>query len=167
MTLPARGSRRLRRGTTVTGAAAAARHSCAKAFCAAGPAEPCHHEDAMAIPPELKAQILRFYHAEKWSIGTIARQLKVHHDTVSRVLAQAGLPRLGPPARHSQIDPLSPVHSADLGEVPDPDRGPALRHGARARLRSHLPLNLWIWPANTGKITETMCRWWSGSASGC
>ena len=51
----------------------------------------------MSIPPELEAQILRYYHVEKWPAGTIARQLHVHFDTVTRVLAQAGLPRIGPP----------------------------------------------------------------------
>jgi hypothetical protein len=53
----------------------------------------------MTIPPELEAQILRYYHVEKWRIGTIARQLHVHSETVARVLAQAGLPRIGPPQR--------------------------------------------------------------------
>ncbi len=43
-------------------------------------------------PPDIEAQILRYYHAEKWTIGTIARQLHVHHSVVRRVLAQAGLP---------------------------------------------------------------------------
>ena len=47
----------------------------------------------MVTPPEIEAQILRYYHAEKWRIGTIARQLHVHHSVVRRVLAQAGLPR--------------------------------------------------------------------------
>ena len=27
------------------------------------------------IPPELEAEILRLYHAEKWRIGTIATQM--------------------------------------------------------------------------------------------
>ena len=49
----------------------------------------------MTIPPEIEAQILRYYHVEKWRIGTIARQLRVHPETVARVLAQAGLPRIG------------------------------------------------------------------------
>ena len=49
----------------------------------------------MTIPPELEAQILRYYHVEKWRIGTIASQLHVHRGTVRRVLAQAGLPRAG------------------------------------------------------------------------
>ena len=67
----------------------------------------------MTIPPELEAQILRYYHVEKWRIGTIARQLHVHHGTVMRVLAQAGLPRTGPPARRSQIDPYLPFMRRD------------------------------------------------------
>jgi len=60
----------------------------------------------MTIPPELEAKILRYYHAEKWRVGTIAAQLGVHHSTVSRVLAQAGLPRIGAPQRASAIDPV-------------------------------------------------------------
>ena len=46
----------------------------------------------MALSPEIEAQILRYYHAERWRIGTIATQLHVHRDSVARVLAQAGLP---------------------------------------------------------------------------
>jgi hypothetical protein len=65
-------------------------------------------ENSMTIPPDLEAQILRYYHVEKWRVGTIARQLHVHHGTVARVLAQAGLPRIGPPARHSQVEPYLP-----------------------------------------------------------
>ena len=59
----------------------------------------------MVTPPEIEAQILRLYHAEKWLIGTIAQQLHVHYSVVGRVLAQAGLPRPGPPPRKSRIDP--------------------------------------------------------------
>ena len=57
------------------------------------------------IPPDIEAQILRFYHAEKWTIGTIARQLHIHNGVVRRVLAQAGLPKSGRPPRKSLIDP--------------------------------------------------------------
>jgi hypothetical protein len=39
----------------------------------------------MAIAPELRAQILRLYQAERWRVGTIARQLNLHRDTVKRV----------------------------------------------------------------------------------
>ena len=41
---------------------------------------------------ETEARILRFHHVEKWPVGTIARQLGVHHSVVRRVLTQAGTP---------------------------------------------------------------------------
>ena len=72
----------------------------------------------MVTPPEIEAQILRYYHVEKWRIGTIARQLHVHHSVVRRVLAQAGLPRPGPPPRPSQIDPYLPFILATLEKFP-------------------------------------------------
>jgi transposase len=72
----------------------------------------------MTILPELEAQILRYYHVEKWRVGTIARQLHVHSGTVMRVLAQAGLPRIGPPARRSQIEPYLPFVRATLEKFP-------------------------------------------------
>ncbi|WP_211709224.1 IS21 family transposase, partial [Paraburkholderia aspalathi] len=59
----------------------------------------------MTIKAELEAQILRLYHVEKWRCGTIAKQLRVHRQTVQRVLAYAGLPRHGPPPRPSMIEP--------------------------------------------------------------
>ena len=72
----------------------------------------------MTIPPELEAQILRYYHVEKWRIGTIARQLRVHPETVARVLAQAGLPRIGAPQRPSKIDPYLPFIREMLAKFP-------------------------------------------------
>jgi len=57
------------------------------------------------IPPELEAEILRLYHAEKWRVGTIARQLGIHHSTVERVLARAGLPPGERSVRASIADP--------------------------------------------------------------
>ena len=50
----------------------------------------------MAIPPELETKILRYFHVETWKVGTIARQLGVHHGAVDRVLSQAGLPKVEP-----------------------------------------------------------------------
>ena len=47
----------------------------------------------MAISEELEAKILRYYHVEKWLVGTIATQLSIHHGTVERVIAQAGIGR--------------------------------------------------------------------------
>ena len=53
----------------------------------------------MVTPPDIEAQILRYYHAEKWTAGTIARQLHVHHSVVRRVLAQVDWGHFG----HLQI----------------------------------------------------------------
>jgi transposase len=57
------------------------------------------------IGPEVEAEILRLHHAEKWPVGTIATQLRVHHSVVRRVLARAGLPRAAFP-RPSRVDPF-------------------------------------------------------------
>ena len=72
----------------------------------------------MVTPPDIEAQILRYYHVEKWRVGTIAGQLHVHHSVVKRVLAQAGLPRIGPPARPSQIDAYLPFIRQTLETFP-------------------------------------------------
>ena len=45
------------------------------------------------INPQLQSEILRLHHAEKWPVGTIARQLGVHHSTVRRVIDADGRPR--------------------------------------------------------------------------
>jgi transposase len=45
----------------------------------------------MTISAELEAKILRYHHVEKWRVGTIARQLNVHHSVVTRVLTHAGI----------------------------------------------------------------------------
>ena len=92
------------------GAGGAVRISSVKGSCvAAAVAGGCHDttgwDAAMVTPPDIEARILRLYHAEKWLIGTIAQQLHVHYSVVGRVLAQAGLPRPGPPPRKSRIDP--------------------------------------------------------------
>ncbi|MEM5439385.1 hypothetical protein [Paraburkholderia diazotrophica] len=72
----------------------------------------------MTISTELEAKILRFYHVEKWRCGTIARQLHVHRGTVQRVLAQAGLPRVGGVQRPSQIEPFLPFIHDTLKKFP-------------------------------------------------
>src|SRR5271168_1692166 len=72
----------------------------------------------MVTPPAVEAQILRYYHVEKWTAGTIARQLHIHPGVVKRVLAQAGLPRVGPPPRRSKIDAYLPFISQTLEAFP-------------------------------------------------
>jgi len=72
----------------------------------------------MVLPTDIEAKILRYHHAEQWTIGTIARQLHVHHSVVRRVLARAGLPRIGPPARASRIDAYQPFIHQTLEAFP-------------------------------------------------
>lgn len=72
----------------------------------------------MTIPVELEAQILRLYHAEKWPCGTIAKQLRVHRETVQRVIAHAGLPRIGPQPKPSMIAPYLPFIRQTLTKYP-------------------------------------------------
>ena len=48
-----------------------------------GPGE----DTTLTISAELEAKILRYFHVEKWLVGTIAQQLGVHHGTVDRVLS--------------------------------------------------------------------------------
>src|SRR5271167_2546504 len=72
----------------------------------------------MVTPPAVEAQILRYYHVEKWTAGTIAAQLHIHHGVVRRVLAQAGLPRIGPSPRRSKIDAYLPFITQTLEKFP-------------------------------------------------
>jgi transposase len=72
----------------------------------------------MTIPPEREAQILRYFHVEKWPPTTIARQLNINRGTVRRVLAQAGLPRIGLRPRPSRIDPYLPFIHQTLEKFP-------------------------------------------------
>jgi transposase len=59
------------------------------------------------ISPEQEALILRLFHAEKWRVGTIVKQLGLHRDVVRRVLEKAGA--ITPQAhRPSLIDPYIP-----------------------------------------------------------
>ena len=72
----------------------------------------------MAIDDKTRAEILRLYYAEKWKIGTIARQLGVHHSTVDRVLAAAGVPREERRRRRSKFDPFLPFIRQTLPVYP-------------------------------------------------
>ncbi len=71
------------------------------------------------IPKELEAKIIRLHLAEHWRIGTIGRELALHHTTVRRVLAQAGVP-VQPHAtpRASIADPYRAFVSEVLEQYP-------------------------------------------------
>lgn len=60
----------------------------------------------MSISEEIEAKILRYYHVEKWRVGTIARHLVVHHSVVTRVLTQAGIPKAQQVVKSSMIAPF-------------------------------------------------------------
>src|SRR5271168_4825775 len=80
-----RGTERAGRDGAVIAAAVAVHTLFAATFCSAAEPRGTIEEDiAVTIPPDIEAQILRYYHAERWRVGTIAKQLRVHRDTVSR-----------------------------------------------------------------------------------
>lgn len=56
------------------------------------------------ISPETRARIRRYFYAEHWKIGTIARELKVHPDAVRNAI-EAERFRNVRPARPSLVDP--------------------------------------------------------------
>ena len=70
------------------------------------------------ISGAVEAEVLRLHHAEHWPIGTIARQLLLHHSTVRRVLAQAGVPAAQKTTRPSRADPFVPFIIETLKQYP-------------------------------------------------
>ena len=70
------------------------------------------------IPRPLEAEILRLHHAEHWPIGTIAAQLRVHHSTVRRVLAQAGVEVKKTTGRASIVSPYMAFILETLAKYP-------------------------------------------------
>ena len=72
----------------------------------------------MTISKEKEAQILRYHHVEKWPVGTISRQLGVHHDAINRVLSQAGILKAERSLRESIIDAYLPFVLKTLEQYP-------------------------------------------------
>jgi transposase len=70
------------------------------------------------IPRALEAEILRLHQVEHWPIGTIAAQLRVHHSTVRRVLAQAGAPAAQKTVRASMVEPYLAFITETLAKYP-------------------------------------------------
>jgi len=69
----------------------------------------------MTVSAELEAKILRCYHVEKWSVGTIVRQLGIHRDVVERVLKQQAS---STKKRPTMIEPYLPFVLATLEKYP-------------------------------------------------
>jgi len=72
----------------------------------------------MTIEPDLENKILRYHYAEKWPVGTIARQLKVHHSTVRRILTNAGVTKEQLSSRPSLLDPFVGFVTETLEKFP-------------------------------------------------
>ena len=72
----------------------------------------------MTIDKKTRAEILRLYHVEKWTVGTITRQLGVHRYTVERLLTAAGEPRDARSPKPSMIDPYVPFIAETLASWP-------------------------------------------------
>jgi transposase len=72
----------------------------------------------MTIALELAARIERLYTVERWRVGTIARQLHVHRDTVRRVLREHSLAAPGVPLRRYLVDPYRPFILQTLQQYP-------------------------------------------------
>ena len=72
----------------------------------------------MTIDPEIESRILRYYFVERWRVNTIARQLGVHHSTVSRVLSQAGIGKGERSRRASILDDYTPMIVETLSQFP-------------------------------------------------
>lgn len=72
----------------------------------------------MTVSRELEAEVLRLFHAEKWPVGTIARELRIHHEVVERVLSpEYDMPTERKP-RRSSLDSYKPFLLRTLEEHP-------------------------------------------------
>ena len=72
----------------------------------------------MSIPIELRTHILRLHQVERWRVGTIARQLGLHRDTVKRALAASSMVIAPLQPRPRQIDAYLPFIAQTLAKFP-------------------------------------------------
>ena len=70
------------------------------------------------ISKDQEADVLRQFHVEKWRVGTIASQLKLHPTTVTRVLRDSGLTPEKVIQRPSKADPYIPFVREVLSKFP-------------------------------------------------
>ncbi len=71
------------------------------------------------VPAEIEHLVIRHHLVDKWPIGTIARELCVHHDVVRRILRQQG--QTPPPifTRRRMVDPYLPYMKETLQKYPN------------------------------------------------
>jgi transposase len=70
------------------------------------------------IGADLRARIRRLFYAEHWRVGTIAAELGVHRDTVSRVIEAERFIRPGTQIRPTLLDPYKSLIAKILDEHP-------------------------------------------------
>jgi transposase len=70
------------------------------------------------ITAEIEAEIVRLHAAERWPIGTFARQLEIHHSVVRRVLGRKELVGPSLSGRPSIVDPYLPFIREQLARYP-------------------------------------------------
>src|SRR5262252_4419705 len=70
------------------------------------------------IPPETHVEIRRYFYAEHWKIGTIARELGVHPDAVRNAIEAQRLGLGGQPVRPSMVDPYLAFIRETLNQHP-------------------------------------------------
>lgn len=70
----------------------------------------------MILPPDVMADVLRLHRAEKWKVGTIARQLKLHRRKVRQVLGLEPVPL--PRERSLLLKPFRPCIEQWLTQYP-------------------------------------------------
>jgi transposase len=87
------------------------------------------------VTVEETAKILKLHHAEGWPVGTIGSQLARHHDTIERVLAQAGLGVNKQSTRARLVDLYLPFLQETLAKYP---RLRASRLWAMAKARGYV-----------------------------
>jgi len=67
---------------------------------------------------ELYARIRRLFYAEHWKVGTIATELGVHHDTVSRAIEAERFAHAARPVRATLLDPYKQLVTDVLEKHP-------------------------------------------------
>ena len=72
----------------------------------------------MTINDNQRTEILRLHLAEHWRVGTISRELDIHHSTVERVISQAGMSKPERTTRVSIIEPYLPFITETLQQHP-------------------------------------------------
>jgi transposase len=70
------------------------------------------------IPPEVQARIRRLFFAEHWPVGTIARELGVHHETVRRAIEADRFVRPDALVRPTMLDPYRAFVAETLEQHP-------------------------------------------------